>query len=102
MLISRVYSIQYRWRRWSRVYPDLGDISGRLVLDLGCGIGDQARELSRLGANVLGIDANQDVIDHANGRGIPRARFLCDNIANLKKHELESDGIWASFTAAYT
>lgn len=101
MLISQIYSNQYRWRRWSGVYPDLGDISGRLVLDLGCGIGDQARDLSRLGANVLGIDANQDVIDHANRREILRARFLCDNIKNLKKHELESDGIWASFTAAY-
>lgn len=101
MSISQIYADQYRWRRWSGVYPDLGDISGRLVLDLGCGVGDQARDLSRRGAHVLGIDANQDVIDHANRREIPRARFLCDNIANLKEHELESDGIWASFTVAY-
>lgn len=101
MLISQIYADQYRWRRWTAVYPDLGDISGRLVLDLGCGVGDQARDLSRRGAHVLGIDANQDVIDHANRRGIPRSRFLCDNITNLKEHELESDGIWASFTAAY-
>jgi SAM-dependent methyltransferase len=72
-----------------------------LVLDLGCGIGDQARDLSRLGVRVLGIDANQDVIDYANRRGISHARFLCENIANLMERELASDGIWASFTAAY-
>lgn len=101
MSISQIYSNQYRWRRWSGVYPDLGDISGRRVLDLGCGIGDQARDLSSRGAYVLGIDANQDLIDHANRREIPGARFLCDNITNLKQHELEAEGIWASFTVAY-
>lgn len=101
MSISEIYSNQYRWRRWSGVYPDLGDVSGRLVLDLGCGIGDQARDLTKRGAHVLGVDANQEVIDRAKRRGIPDARFLCENITNLKEHELESDGIWASFTVAY-
>lgn len=101
MSITQIYSNQYRWRRWSSVYPDLGDISGGLVLDLGCGVGDQARDLSRRGARLLGIDANQDVIDHASQLGIPGARFLCDNITNLKEHDLVSDGVWASFTAAY-
>lgn len=101
MSTSQSYSNQYRWRRWSEVYPDLGDVSDTLVLDLGCGIGNQARDLSRLGANVLGVDANQDVIDYANRRGIPRARFLRDNITNLMEYELESDGVWASFTVAY-
>lgn len=101
MSIPQIYSNQYRWRRWAEAYVDLGDISGRLVLDLGCGIGDQAQDLSGRGAHVLGIDANPDVIDYANQRGIPRARFLCDDIANLKEHEIEADGIWASFTAAY-
>jgi SAM-dependent methyltransferase len=98
---SQTHSRQYRWRRWSEVYSHLGEISGSLVLDLGCGIGDQACDLSRRGAQVLGIDANKDVIDHANRRGIPGARFLHDNITNLKEHRLASDGIWTSFTAAY-
>ncbi len=101
MSIVEIYTNQYCWRRWSGVYPDLGDLSDTLIIDLGCGIGDQARDLSRLGATVLGVDANQDLIDHADRRGIPRARFLCDNIANLKEHVSETDGIWASFTVAY-
>jgi SAM-dependent methyltransferase len=101
MSISRIYSNQYRWRRWSGIYPALGDVSGTLVLDLGCGIGDQARDLSMLGAQVLGIDANQDMIDHANQRGVAGARFLCDDVRNLKAHALKADGVWASFTAAY-
>ncbi len=101
MSLVQVCSAQYGWRRWSTVYPDLGDLSETEVIDLGCGIGDQARDLSRLGARVLGVDANQEVIEHAASRGIPRARFLCENIMNLRNYELESDGVWTSFTAAY-
>ncbi len=101
MSLAQVYSRQYAWRRWSTVYGDLGDLSATQVLDLGCGIGDQVRDLSRLGATVVGIDVNQQFIDHAESRGIYRARFLCDDIANLRDHRLESDGVWTSFTAAY-
>jgi ubiquinone/menaquinone biosynthesis C-methylase UbiE len=101
MSLTRIYSDQYRWRRWSGVYPELGDLSGTRVIDLGCGIGDQARDLSGLGANVLGVDANPDMIEHASRREIPRARFLCDDFRNLQAHGLQADGIWASFAAAY-
>jgi SAM-dependent methyltransferase len=102
MSLTQIYSNQYRWRRWSSVYPHLGDLSGKQVLDLGCGIGDQARDLSRLGADIVGVDANQEFIDHAKSRGIPNARFLCGNIADLKDNLSESDGVWASFTVAYS
>lgn len=99
--LVEAYSNQYRWRRWSTVYPYLGDLSAADVLDVGCGIGDQARDLSQLGARVVGVDANQDVINHATSCGISHARFLCDNITNLTDYELKVDGVWASFTAAY-
>jgi SAM-dependent methyltransferase len=101
MSIVEITSRQYRWRRWSDVYPYLGDLSGAQVVDLGCGIGDQARDLSRLGAYVFGVDRNQDVIDHAKSRGIPRARFVCCDITDIEDRELKSDGVWTSFTAAY-
>jgi len=96
-----ILSRQYRWRRWSEIYPYLGDLSGAQVVDLGCGIGDQARDLSRLGAHVFGVDGDQDVIDHAKSRGIPHARFVCCDITDIEDSELKSDGVWASFTAAY-
>ncbi len=96
-----IASRQYHWRRWSDVYPYLGNLSGAQVVDLGCDIGDQARDLSRLGAHVFGVDGNQDAIDHAKSRGIPRARFVCCDITDIKDTELKSDGVWTSFTAAY-
>ncbi len=101
MSIVEILSRQYRWRRWSDVYPYLGDISGAKVVDLGCGIGDQARDLSRLGAHVFGVDGNQDAIDHAKSRGIARAQFVCCNITDIEDSELKSHGVWASFIAAY-
>ena len=101
MSIVEYYSRQYRWRRWSDVYPYLGDLSGAQVVDLGCSIGDQARDLSRLGAHVFGVDGNQDAIDHAKSRGIPRARFVCCAITDIKDTGSKYDGVWTSFTAAY-
>ena len=46
----------------------VGDISGRDVLDVGCGDGDLAVELSRRGATVTGIDASPDMIEAARAR----------------------------------
>jgi ubiquinone biosynthesis O-methyltransferase len=46
----------------------IGDVSGRKVLDVGCGDGELAVELWRRGAAVVGIDASTAMIDAANGR----------------------------------
>lgn len=101
MSLAQIYADQYVWRRWSTIYHALGDLSGAEILDLGCGIGDQARDLARLGARVHGVDANQDVIAHAVSRGIPDARFRCDNITNPANDDGKYDGVWISFTTAY-
>ncbi len=101
MSIVERASRQYRWRRWFDVYPYLGVLSEAQIVDLGCGIGDQARDLSQLGAHVLGVDGNQDAIDHAKSRGIQRARFVCRDITDIRDSEMKFDGVWTSFTAAY-
>jgi SAM-dependent methyltransferase len=46
----------------------LGDISGRNVLDVGCGDDDLAVELWRRGAAVAGIDASQEMVKAARAR----------------------------------
>ncbi len=95
------YARQYSWRRWSEVYGHLGDLRGAEVADLGCGIGDQARDLSELGARVLGVDGNAGFIAHAAARGIPQARFVCGGIGDVGGVQGLFDGVWASFVVAY-
>src|SRR5579863_3769934 len=46
----------------------LGDVSGRRILDVGCGDGDLALELRRRGAIVTGIDTSADMIEAAKVR----------------------------------
>ncbi len=101
MSLIEVYANQYRWRRWPAVYRHLGNLAGARVVDLGCGIGDQSADLARLGADVLGVDANHEVIAHATSRGIANARFVCAGISDVAAHRPACDGVWASFTAAY-
>ncbi len=96
-----IYSRQYAWRRWPDLYAELGDLGGKTLIDLGCGIGDQSRDLSHLGAEVLGVDVNPEAIDHAVERGIPRARFQCRDVRALDTSGQRADGVWTSFTAAY-
>ncbi len=101
MTIVDNYSRQYSWRRWSALYPLLGELRGARVLDVGCGIGDQARDLAGLGADVLGVDANREAVEHANDRRIEGARFMCGDIRELGSSGLSVDGVWASFAVAY-
>jgi ubiquinone/menaquinone biosynthesis C-methylase UbiE len=46
----------------------VGNVSGRKVLDVGCGDGEFAVELARCGASVSGIDASTAMIDAAKTR----------------------------------
>ena len=101
MTLVTDYARQHAWRRWPEVYPALGDLAETRVLDLGCGIGDQARDLAARGAEVWGVDANPALIDHARSRGIPRARFRCADLEALDASEGTVSGVWASFVAAY-
>ena len=44
---------------WRLIVPDLGDITGHSVLDIGCNAGFMSFEAKRLGAaRVLGVDSN--------------------------------------------
>ena len=101
------YSQQYQWRDWETVFERLPlrqqHLGKRpeLVLDLGCGIGDLAADLCRLGANVIGIDSNEQMISYARSREIDGAEFRAADLHSFCDPELKANGIWSSFTAAY-
>ena len=53
----------------------LGDVSGRRVLDAGCGPGLYAEELLARGAEVIGFDASTAMVDLARSRVGDRAEI---------------------------
>src|SRR6185369_15859003 len=58
-------------------------ITTGLVVDLGCGSGIWARELSRAGYNVLGIDISPAMIEIARKR-VPRAQFQTGSLLKTR------------------
>jgi ubiquinone/menaquinone biosynthesis C-methylase UbiE len=45
MSLSTEYHRQREWRAWPKIFDALPLPRGQTVLDLGCGVGDQAAEL---------------------------------------------------------
>jgi 2-polyprenyl-3-methyl-5-hydroxy-6-metoxy-1,4-benzoquinol methylase len=45
-------------------FKQLGDVSGKVILDLGCGEGGYSRELARKGAIVTAIDCSENAIKY--------------------------------------
>jgi len=62
MTLSDEYKRQFEWRPWGRILDALPQLGGRTVLDLGCGLGDQAAALASRGARVLGVDSDEALL----------------------------------------
>jgi ubiquinone/menaquinone biosynthesis C-methylase UbiE len=88
-------------RNWQAVLARAPDMQGKVVLDLGCAIGDQAALLGERGARVVGVDGDDEAVRYAQRRGIPRATFLRADLRQLPFAPGTFDGLWASFVAAY-
>lgn len=73
-------------RRWKRRLVALSDAAGARAVDLATGTGDIAFELASAGADVIGIDVTQRMIELANLKkpaGTPSPRFLVGDMAAL-------------------
>jgi ubiquinone/menaquinone biosynthesis C-methylase UbiE len=66
-----------RWQRrtFMNLLESVGDISGKQVLDVGCGTGRWSRILRDRGAMVTGIDLQSETLNE-NARRIPGCRFV--------------------------
>jgi 2-polyprenyl-3-methyl-5-hydroxy-6-metoxy-1,4-benzoquinol methylase len=67
----------------------LGDIKNKSILHLQCHFGQDTISLSRLGANVTGIDISDNAIDIAKNTAKQlnvNTEFICCNIYDLPKH----------------
>lgn len=88
-------------RAWQRMLGVLPPIQGQHILDLGCGAGEQAAQLSARGASVTGLDMNAALIQQAQSKQIPNARFVQADLRSPLPFQTLFDGLWCSFTAAY-
>jgi ubiquinone/menaquinone biosynthesis C-methylase UbiE len=101
MSLAAEYRQQFSWRSWSLIFEEVPLQPGQTILDLGCGIGDQARELASRGCKVIGLDGNQELIDAAILEQPPNCEFLTCDLRNPPNPGIRVDGIWSSFVAAY-
>ena len=94
-----------RYRSPGKLYPKeycfrlLGDVAGKRILDVGCGQGEDAMILARLGAHVTGLDVSPGAIDMAKQRAAingvsQRTRFFCAPLTDARLPEQSFDVIW--------
>jgi ubiquinone/menaquinone biosynthesis C-methylase UbiE len=69
---------------------------GDRVLDLGCGIGDDAVHLMSRGVEVLGIDSAAGMVEIATARGVPARTGMIEELSSL---ENSFDGVLSNFGA---
>lgn len=79
----------------------LPPLTNRLILDLGCGTGEQAAALVARGARVIAVDLNEDSLRQARARDLPGAEFRLADLREPLCLEAPADGIWSRFAAAY-
>ena len=101
MQLVEYYRRQRAWRDWESAFAALPPLQGATVLDLGCGVGDQAAELVARGARVIGFDMNEEVVAAARSLGLAGAEFRVGDLRSLPGAEAAADGIWCSFGCAY-
>lgn len=101
MGVVEEYRRQFGWRAWGTLMDALPELTGRLVLDLGCGVGDQAAELVSRGARIIGLDANEELLNAARQKVSIGATFQYADLRALPEFTELADGIWCSFSAAY-
>ena len=61
----------------------LGDVSGKTVIDIGCGEGRFCRLLAELGAVVTGVDLTEPLIERARSLGSDRETYTVGDAEDL-------------------
>jgi ubiquinone/menaquinone biosynthesis C-methylase UbiE len=73
------------WRQRSEVWREIDGLfrRGDLILDLGCGTGDDAVHLAASGVRVIGIDSSRPMIEIARKRGVMAHHVAIEQLSIL-------------------
>lgn len=85
--ISKYYSeiFPYNPAQLHFVKGDAADLAGRKILDIGCATGELAFQLAKSGADVTGIDLNEDLLQQAKtGKVHPNLIFQKGDMLELQ------------------
>jgi ubiquinone biosynthesis O-methyltransferase len=69
----------------------IGDVSGKQILDIGCGDGDFAIELARRGARVTGVDVSSEMIAAASAKADAAGLQVSFEIADARQLPFPSE-----------
>ena len=75
----------------------LGDVSGKRVIDIGCGEGRFCRLLTGLGAETTGIDLTEALIERARSLAVGRENYVVGNAEDLSQMNHESFDLAVSY-----
>jgi ubiquinone/menaquinone biosynthesis C-methylase UbiE len=85
-----------------KVIELIGNIKGKQILDLGCGIGKHSKEYIKKGAQVTGIDASEEMIKITKNVCEDKGDFFVANFEEVKFDKESFDLIVASFSIHYS
>lgn len=82
-LVDRIFRKGMK-ERFLLTLKECNDVSGKKILDVGCGPGRIAVELAKQGAYVIGIDFSQNMVNLANNLAEKlglneKCKFVCDD-----------------------
>ena len=75
----------------------LGDVSGKRVIDIGCGEGRFCRILSERGATVTGVDLTEALIERARVQGSDKEAYFLGDAENLEGVDDEAFDLAVSY-----
>ena len=101
--IIQQYERQHSWRSYSDAYDLLGNLRGTRGIDVGCGSGSVMLDLHNRGCEVIGIDADEGVVEYTREK-LPQECVI--EVRDFDKPQYwpmkPYDFIWSSFAIAYS
>ena len=78
----------------------VGDVKDKEILELGCSTGFYTNELTKMGANVLGVDGSKEMLAYAKEIN-PTLNFKCFDLNDTLDYPKRFDIVFASLVVHY-